>query len=115
MPDEPPIRIGLRVDNVVAATELYESFGFTPFATIPDEAGNPAIVILRRGPLQLLVDALHGLPFPDSPREHQTKTGPRGLGMIIGLEVDDVDEAATHCANCHITAGPVDAPGANAT
>lgn len=110
MSDEPPIRIGLRVDNVIAATALYETFGFARFATVPDEHGSPVITILRRGPLQLLVDALHGLPFPENPRERQTKTGPRGLGMIIGIEVEDVDEAANRRTDCQITAGPLDAP-----
>jgi hypothetical protein len=36
--------------------------------------------------LQLLVDALEGIPFQDSPRERRTKTGPRGLGVVVGLE-----------------------------
>ena len=111
MPDEPPIRIGLRVDDVVAATDLYQRFGFTQFATVPNDNGDPVITILRRGPLQLLVDALHGLPFPDTPRERRTKAGPRGLGIVIGLEVDDVDAAVANCRpDCRITAGPLDAP-----
>jgi catechol 2,3-dioxygenase-like lactoylglutathione lyase family enzyme len=109
---EPPIRIGLRVPDVVAAAALYERFGFAPFATLPDRDGRPVLVVLRRGPLQLLVDALEGLPFADGPRERQTKTGPRGLGVVIGVAVDDVDAAAATCraAGCVVTAGPLDAP-----
>ena len=30
--------------------------------------------------------------------------------MVIGIEVADVDAAARRCADCRITAGPLDAP-----
>src|SRR5206468_3580528 len=95
--DEPPVRVGLRVEDVGAAAAVYESFGFVPIGTVPDRDGRVVMAILRRGPLQLLVDALVGMPFPDSERERQTKVGPRGLGVVIGLEVDDVDDAARRC------------------
>jgi uncharacterized glyoxalase superfamily protein PhnB len=109
---EPPVRVGLRVSDVSAAMTLYESFGFVSVGTVPGADGSPIMAILRRGPLQLLVDALNGMPFPDSPRERQTKVGPRGLGVVIGLEVDEVDETARRCeaAGCVITSAPVDAP-----
>ncbi|GAA2357580.1 VOC family protein [Dactylosporangium salmoneum] len=112
MSGEPPVRIALRVSDVSAATALYQSFGFAPVGTVPGADGGVAMAILRRGPLQLLVDALVGIPFADSVRERQTKSGPRGLGVVIGLEVGDVDEAAQRCraAGCVISAGPVDAP-----
>lgn len=109
---EPLVRVGLRVEDVGAASALYESFGFTPVGTVPGRDGQVVMAVLRRGPLQLLVDALVGMPFPDSVRERQTKMGPRGLGVVIGIEVDDVDEAARRCqaAGCVIAAGPLDAP-----
>ncbi|MCT2281507.1 VOC family protein [Micromonospora chalcea] len=112
MTDEPPVRVALRVSDVAAASTLYQSFGFVPVGTVPGAAGGPVMAILRRGPLQLLVDALVGIPFPDSARERLTKTGPRGLGVVIGIEVDDIDEAALRCeaAGCVISAGPADAP-----
>jgi hypothetical protein len=66
--DEPPVRIGLRVADVVAAAALYERFGFVPVGTVPDRDGQVVMAVLRRGPLQLLVDALVGMPFPDSVR-----------------------------------------------
>jgi uncharacterized glyoxalase superfamily protein PhnB len=106
------VRIGLRVADVGAAAALYESFGFVPVGTVPDPDGRVVMAVLRRGPLQLLVDALVGMPFPDSVRERQTTAGPRGLGVVIGIAVDDVDEAARRCraAGCTIGAGPLDAP-----
>src|SRR5437868_9140746 len=112
MDAEPPVRVGLRVADVAAATALYESFGFVTVGVVPDPRGDAVMAILRRGPLLLLVDALVGLPFPDSARERQTQAGPRGLGVVIGIEVDDVDGTAIRCrdAGCVIGTGPVDAP-----
>ena len=43
------------------------------------------MAILRRGPLQLLVDALEEIPFPDTVRERLAKSGLRGLGVVIGI------------------------------
>ncbi|MET7831257.1 VOC family protein [Micromonospora sediminicola] len=111
MSGEPPVRVGLRVEDVGAAATFYEGFGFVPVGTVPGRDGKVLMAILRRGPLQLLVDALVGMPFPDSARERQTLAGPRGLGMVIGIEVEDVDEMARSCriAGCVIGAGPLDA------
>jgi uncharacterized glyoxalase superfamily protein PhnB len=104
--------VALRVHDVRAAATLYESFGFVPVGVVPGPDGSPAMAILRRGPLQLLVDALVGIPFPDSARERQTQTGPRGLGVVVGIEVEDVDAAANRCQarGCVIGTGPLDAP-----
>jgi len=109
---EPSVRLALRVADVSAAVALYRSFGFTPVGTVPGPAGDVVMAILRRGPLQLLVDALTGIPFADNARERRTKAGPRGLGVVIGIEVDDVDGAAEQCAagGCAISTGPRDAP-----
>ena len=112
MTDEASIRIGLRIADVSAATKLYESFGFALIGTVPGAHDDVAMAILRRGDLQVLVDSLDGIPFPDTERERQTKVGPRGLGVIVGLEVDSVDEAAVVASEggCLITHGPEDAP-----
>ncbi len=50
--------------------------------------------------------------FPTATRERMTKTGPRGLGVVIGVEVDDVNATAVYCrmTGCTVTTGPVDAP-----
>jgi uncharacterized glyoxalase superfamily protein PhnB len=112
MDGEAPYRVGLRVDDVDGATLFYEGLGFHRVGQIPGPDGGTVMTILRRDGLQLLVDALEGMPFPDSPRERQTKQGPRGLGVVIGIETDDVDAAARYCADtgCDVVAGPSDAP-----
>jgi uncharacterized glyoxalase superfamily protein PhnB len=112
MTDEAPIRVGLRVPDVGAATTLYRTFGFASMGSVPLPDGDVAMAILRRGPLQLLVDALEGIPFADTDRERLTKAGPRGLGVTVGLEVDDVDRAAevARQGGCLITHDPEDAP-----
>jgi uncharacterized glyoxalase superfamily protein PhnB len=97
---------------VVSAARFYADLGFDPVAELPGSGGEPVMAILRRGDLQLLVDALTGMPFADSDRERRTQAGPRGLGVVIGIEVDDVDAAARYCdeAGCELMAGPLDAP-----
>jgi uncharacterized glyoxalase superfamily protein PhnB len=109
---EAPYRVGLRVGDVASAAVFYAGLGFDRVAELPGPDGRTVMVILRRGGLQLLVDALVGMPFADSDRERRTQAGPRGLGVVIGIEVDDVDAAAHYCdmAGCELTAGPLDAP-----
>ena len=112
MSGEAPYRVGLRVGDVASAAGFYAGLGFDRVAELPGPDGGPVMAVLRRGDLQLLVDALAGMPFADSDRERLTRTGPRGLGVVIGIEVDDVDAAARYCdaAGCELTAGPLDAP-----
>jgi hypothetical protein len=133
MTAEPPVRIGLRVADVHRSAARYASLGFTRFAEIPAAAipgttspgttspaaaateDGPAagdeivIVILRRGPLQLTLDALEGLPFPPTDRERATRNGPRGLGAVLGLAVGDVDAAVRACTGFVVLTAPRDA------
>ena len=110
--DEAPCRVGLRVGDVAGAALFYEGLGFQRMGQVPGPDGRAVMVVLRRGSLQLLVDALEGMPFPRSPREMRTRRGPRGLGVVIGIETGDVEEAVRYCADagCEVTAGPADAP-----
>lgn len=110
--DEAPYRIGLRVENVDSAALFYEGLGFDRVGHVPGPDGKAVMTILRLGGLQLLVDAVEGMPFPDSPRERQTRQGPRGLGVVIGIETDDVDATARYCADagCDLVTAPADAP-----
>ncbi len=112
MSDEASYKVGLRVGDVDAAADFYAGLGFDRLAELPGHDGHPVMVILRLGALQLLVDALVGMPFADSERERQTLAGPRGLGVVIGILVDDVDSAAEYVegVGCELTAVPQDSP-----
>jgi uncharacterized glyoxalase superfamily protein PhnB len=103
-------RVGLRVEDVVAAAELYRGFGFDDVGSIPGPDGMPVMTILQRAEVQLIVDALVGMPFPDTERERLTQAGPRGLGVAIGLGVDDLAASYEYCqaSGCTITSEPVD-------
>jgi catechol 2,3-dioxygenase-like lactoylglutathione lyase family enzyme len=117
MTDEAPFRVGLRVENLTEAVRFYVGLGFEEAGSIPGPDGQPIMAILRRGGLQLLVDSLTGMPFPDSARERMTKTGPRGPGVVIGIEVDSVDATADYCrsAGATVTTAPVVRRGASGT
>ena len=112
MTGEAPFRVGLRVEHVAEAAMFYQGLGFEQAGSIASPGGRTVMAILRRGDLQLLVDALTGMPFPDSDRERIVISGPRRLGVVIGIEVDNVDGTADYCrsAGCRVIAGPVDAP-----
>jgi catechol 2,3-dioxygenase-like lactoylglutathione lyase family enzyme len=86
--------------------------GFEDVGSIPGPAGQPVMTILQREGVMLIADALVGMPFPDSERERQIQAGPRGLGVAIGLGVDDLDSAYQYCraAGCEITSEPTDEP-----
>jgi uncharacterized glyoxalase superfamily protein PhnB len=68
------------------------------------------MTILEREGVNLIVDALVGMPFADTERERKTRVGPRGLGVAIGLGVDDLDSTLAYCraAGCTITSEPMD-------
>ncbi|WP_432994588.1 VOC family protein [Dactylosporangium sp. CA-233914] len=103
-------RVGLRVADVEAAASFYRGFGFDEVGSVPDAEGRPVMTILDRGGVHLIVDALVGMPFPDSERERRTQAGPRGLGVAIGLGVDDLDASYAYCrtSGCTITTEPMD-------
>jgi uncharacterized glyoxalase superfamily protein PhnB len=105
-------RIGLRVADVAAAAEFYRGFGFSDLGTVPSGDGSPLMTILEREGALVIVDSLQGLPFPDDERERQTQAGPRGLGVAIGIGVEDLDAAYEHCrsSGCEIRSEPADEP-----
>jgi uncharacterized glyoxalase superfamily protein PhnB len=102
---EAGFRVGLRVDDVQAAAAFYGGLGFTEIGSVPDPQGQPVMTILERNGVQLIIDALRGMPFRDTERERQTQAGPRGLGVAVGLSVDDLDATFAYCteAGCEIT------------
>lgn len=107
---EGTLRVGLRVDDVATAVEFYRGLGFEQAGTVPNPEGETVLAILQRGEANLIVDALAGLPFPDSDRERAIRSGRRGLGVVIGLELDDLDAAYAYCteSGCAITCEPMD-------
>lgn len=104
-------RLGLRVDDVVGAGRFYAGLGFEEVGAIPNDRG-PVMVMLARDGILLMADALVGMPFADTERERLTQEGPRGLGVAIGLGVDDFEATYRYCtaAGCKITHPPHDAP-----
>jgi uncharacterized glyoxalase superfamily protein PhnB len=107
---EAGFRVGLRVDDVRAAADFYGGLGFTEIGSVPDPQGLPVMTILERNGVQLIIDALRGMPFRDTGRERQTQAGPRGLGVAVGLSVDDLDATFAYCteAGCEITCEPME-------
>ena len=105
-------RIGLRVRDVEAASAFYRGLGFDDVAAVPDPEGTPVMAMLERDGAMLIVDALHGMPFETTAREAQVQKGPRGLGVAIGLGVDDLDRAYQWCCDhgCEITSEPHSEP-----
>jgi uncharacterized glyoxalase superfamily protein PhnB len=103
-------RLGLRVEDVPAAMRFYGGLGFGEVGVVPDPDGAPVLAILERGEATLVPDSLTGMPFPDSERERQVQRGPRGLGVAIGLGVDDLDATYSYCTEtrCEITCEPMD-------
>ncbi|RYE64793.1 MAG: VOC family protein [Oxalobacteraceae bacterium] len=102
------IKIGIRVPEVAAAAAFYEGFGFTSVATVPDAHGMAVLTVMVRDGLHLVLDALVGLPFPDTERERLVQRGPRGLGFVIGIEVADLEAVFDFCVSRDLTiTGPV--------
>jgi uncharacterized glyoxalase superfamily protein PhnB len=112
MIESPRFRLGLRIADVPAAQRFYDGLGFAPAAVIPDADGRPVLAILEGHGVTLMADALTGLPFPDTPRERDIQRGPRGLGVVLGLEVDDLEATYRYFqeAGCTITSEPRDEP-----
>jgi uncharacterized glyoxalase superfamily protein PhnB len=108
--DSPQFRLGLRVEDVPAAVAFYRGLGFEEVGSVPDARGRPVMAILAGNGVQLVVDAVAGMPFPDRERERLTKAGPRGLGVALGLSVADLEATYDYCreAGCPITCEPMD-------
>lgn len=104
-------RVGLRVSDVTQAARFYRGLGFSEVGTLPGDDGRALMAILQREGVMLLVDALVGMPFAPTEREYQVRTGPRGLGVALGLGVDDLSATHAYCRaqGCTITAEPADA------
>jgi hypothetical protein len=87
-------RVGLRFDDVIRAADFYRGLGFTDVGSVPWIGRRPS----------------HG--DAPTPREAVIQAGPRGLGVAIGLRVDDLETAYRWYreAGCEITAEPRNEP-----
>ena len=90
-------RVGLRVDDVIRAADFYRGLGFADVGAVAGSDDVPVMVMLQREGAMLIVDALVGMPFAPMPREAMIQAGPRGLGVAIGLGVDDLETAYQWC------------------
>lgn len=97
---------------MAAAAEFYRGFGFADVGTIPAPDDAPLMTILARDGALIILHSLQGMPFPDDERERQTQAGPRGLGVAIGIGVDDLDATYEYCRSnrCEIRSEPTNEP-----
>lgn len=100
------------MEDVAAARRFYGGLGFEPTATIADDAGRLVLAILEGQGVTLIADALEGLPFPDAERERNIRRGPRGLGVVVGVIVEDLERCYEYFrqAGCEFTSEPRDEP-----
>lgn len=88
------LRFELFVEDVAASVRFYrETLGLTP----PEQWSSDGYVPLHAGAVTIGVQHHTKLP----PRHHFSPAllaGPRGVGVEIVIEVDDVDEAHSGCA-----------------
>src|SRR5688572_25064958 len=106
-----PMTIGLRVTDVQRALEFYQSIGFKPVMTAPNERGEPVFCAMSYGSSFLVFDGVEtDLPMPDTQRERATRQGPRGLGVKIGIETPDIEPIYQHfrATGCEITCEPME-------
>ena len=94
-----------------SSRRFYRGLGFAEVGTVPAGDGRALMAILQREAVVLLVDALVRIPFAPTEREQQVQSGPRGLGVALGLGVDDLAATYAYCQahGCTITAEPADA------
>ena len=70
--------------------------GFEDVATVPGPDGFAVMVMLQRGAMSSLTPS-KGCRSPRANTKNASSYGPRGLGVAIGLGVDDLDAAYTWC------------------
>ncbi|HET8625895.1 MAG TPA: VOC family protein [Thermomicrobiales bacterium] len=91
------------------ALDFYRRIGFVADMVVPGGDGRPQFCHLRYGASSLVFDAVAtALPLPDTRRERDTRRGPLGLGLKIGLDVPDIEPIYRVFveAGCDITAAP---------
>lgn len=103
--------LGLRVTDVQQALDFYQGIGFKTVITTPDERGVPVFCAMSYGLSFIVFDGIETLlPMPDTQRERAMRSGPRGLGVKIGLEVPAIEPIYQHfrATGCEITCEPME-------
>src|SRR5699024_4046051 len=106
------LRVGIRVPDVEQARTFYGGLGLEEVGAVPGTDGHPILAILNWRGAHLILEPHDGVTVHDVTRERRIKEGPRGLGVAIGMSVDDLVSVYEHCQayECEITAEPNDEP-----
>ena len=86
----PTLSVALAVDDVERASRFYQHLGFRETFTIPGPDGGLAVSILNTETSQLLLGPLDEPHYESEERAALIRTGPRGLGMTLLLQVQDL-------------------------
>jgi uncharacterized glyoxalase superfamily protein PhnB len=85
--------VALAVRDVAEASRFYQRFGFEQEHALPNESGGLAFSLLIRDGAQLLLGPLEETHYGGPERSELIQAGPRGLGVTLILQVDDLDDA----------------------
>lgn len=107
-----PAAVGLRVRDLGTSREFYQRLGFDQVHAVQGDDDSAAMCLLQWPGSGFLI-GLAPLDHPHYPltdHERRTRRGPRGLGVKLSLNVDDLDTAYHTCkqADCDITTEPMD-------
>lgn len=61
-------KLGVRVKDVATASVFYQGLVCQQIAVVPGRDGRPVLAVLLVETFYLIVDAVVGLPFPDTDR-----------------------------------------------
>lgn len=82
----------LAVPDVPTAAAFYARFGLQPAGGVPGPDGTLQRAMFRHGPTTIHVAPARALP-EEGAHGQAIERGPRGLGVILYLQVPDVDAA----------------------
>ena len=86
-----PVGLVLHVADITAASRFYQSIGFQQTAAYPGADGQLTVAFLAQGSSTLLLGRRDQLHYENAERAHQVRRGPPGLGVVITLQVPDLE------------------------
>jgi uncharacterized glyoxalase superfamily protein PhnB len=111
MPSLAPLGSVLGVKDIARASRFYEkTLGFQQQFALPRADGELTVAVLRFGASALLLGRLDELHYEHEERARTIRTGPRGLGITLTLQVPDVEQVydAVKDAGGEVLLEPVD-------